>query len=139
MSKILRLSILINQSRVFMKNLFSFRLLYLYAFIIVLVLLGLSLYLEIYQGLLPCPLCVLQRITLGFLGVIFFFAATLSLKKIGEISINILALLTAFLGVVLSGRQVWLQHLPLSDHTECGVSLRYMLEVLPLNEVLQKV
>ncbi len=120
-------------------KLFSLRLTYLIGFIIILLLLGGTTFLQLYEGVTPCPLCALQRITMAALGVTFFFAAAIHLKKFGYLFFGTLAFLLALLGALLSGRQVWLQHLPPNQSADCGVSLQYMLHVLPLHQVLMKV
>ncbi len=43
------------------------------------------------------------------------------------------------LGIFLAGRQVWLQHFPSPDNSECGVSIQYLMQVLPMNQVLEKI
>lgn len=117
----------------------SSRVLYVVGFLIIAMLLGLSVYLQTHDGVTPCPLCILQRIVLGFLGVVFFFGAALNLKRWGRLFISVLATLVAGCGIFLAGRQVWLQHISSMNHTECGASLQYMLQILPLNEVIAKI
>lgn len=117
----------------------STRFIYFMSFMLVLFLLGFSFYLEKYQGFNPCPLCLLQRFMLILLGVIFLFGSILRVKKITRIIIALLASMTALAGLFLSARQVWLQTLPKENMADCGVSLRYMLEMLPFDQVMQKV
>jgi disulfide bond formation protein DsbB len=71
-------------------------------------------WMEKYLGLEPCPLCILDRITVGAMAV--FFAA--GLFAVGPQGGGRLALITANLtmlafGFVFSGRHVWLQNRPL--------------------------
>jgi disulfide bond formation protein DsbB len=82
---------------------------------------------------------MLQRITLALLGVVFFLGAVLNFKKIGQLFWGLLASVTALLGIVLAGRQVWLQHFPSSDTSGCEASLDYMLQIMPITQVLKKV
>lgn len=118
---------------------FSTRMMYLYAFVVIVMMMLLALYLQFYKGIAPCPLCVLQRLMLAFLGVVFFFGAAFSLKKLGNTFIGCLGFFIALVGIFLSGRQVWLQHLPPNKAEDCGVSLQYMLKVLPLDQVFKKI
>ena len=111
---------------------------YLIGTFIIIILLGISLYLQLYEGFVPCPLCSLQRITFILLGLIFFAGIWVGAKRKMQIFIPFLASLFAALGVLFSGRQVWLQHFP-PPNTECGVSLQYMLQVLPMHQVVQKI
>lgn len=112
---------------------------YFAAFLFTALLLCAALFLEIYQGIVPCPLCLLQRYVMGLLAIIFLIGLPLSYKKSGQVITAFLALLVSTLGVVIAGRQVWLQHLPPNLSSNCDVGLRYMLEVLPFHEVIQRV
>lgn len=118
---------------------FSLRTTYFISFILVMSLIGTTLYLQKYSGFVPCPLCILQRIVFAMLGVIFFFGALAAAKKVKQLFIGIAASLVSLLGIVLSGRQVWLQHLPPNENVDCGASLQYLLHVLPWDEVLKKI
>jgi disulfide bond formation protein DsbB len=50
-----------------------------------------------------------------------------------------ICILFSAVGMGLAIRQVWIQHNPSAGASECGVSLQYMLQVLPLHEVMQKI
>lgn len=112
---------------------------YFLGFVLIVFLLGLAEYLEVYKGMIPCPLCMLQRIVLVVLGVMFFIGMIFRMKRIGLFAIGLLSLFTCIGGILLSGRQVWLQHVPPSSLGECGVSLTYMFHTLPLMDVLKHV
>lgn len=112
---------------------------YFIAFLILSALLVGANYLQVYMGINPCPLCIMQRITFGLLGMVFLLGIAFGFKRCAQIGISSAGLLVSLLGVVLSGRQVWLQHLPKNFDANCDVSLNYMLKVLPLQEVIQKV
>lgn len=117
----------------------STRITYALGFVAIIVLLLTSVYLQLFEGFIPCPLCILQRDSLGLLGVLFLIGIFLHAKRFGRLTINFLAILISILGIFLAGRQVWLQHFPSGDSTECGVSLQYMMQALPLSEVMQKI
>lgn len=117
----------------------SNRLVYLSGFIAISCVLLTSLYLQYFEGFMPCPLCTLQRFAFAGLGCFFLIGTLLAKKKWVTWLINSLLAFTAILGAVLAGRQIWLQHFPTTASNECGVSLNYMLQVLPLNEVAKKV
>jgi disulfide bond formation protein DsbB len=112
---------------------------YFLGFIIISTLLLTSLYFQMVQGIMPCPLCILQRITFGLLGILFLIGIFVYAKPRLKLIISILCSLTSSLGVLLAGRQVWLQHFPSADASECGVSLQYMMQALPMHQVIQKV
>ena len=45
----------------------------------------------------------------------------------------------ALLGILVAARQIWIIAQPPGAVAECGASLDYMMDVLPLHEVLGKV
>ncbi len=112
---------------------------YIFGFVTISVLLLISLYLQFFEGIMPCPLCTLQRLSFGLLGIWFLIGILLNTKRKGRVLINFLCGITSMLGIFLAGRQVWLQHFPSPDNTECGVSIQYMMQVLPMNQVLEKI
>jgi disulfide bond formation protein DsbB len=122
-----------------MKKLASHQFYYLQAFILVLLLLAGAEYLQVYEGVAPCPLCILQRITFGILGVFFIIGVFLSRNRLGQVIIGLFSLIFSLLGIAQAGRQVWLQFQPAEAGANCEVSLQYMLNVLPFDEVIQKI
>jgi disulfide bond formation protein DsbB len=117
----------------------SIRTTYFFGFIVISAILLTSLYFQFFQGMMPCPLCTLQRICFGTLGVLFLIGIATYARHGFRLMINALCAIFALLGVLLAGRQVWLQHFPSADASECGVSLQYMMQVLPMHEVMQKI
>lgn len=117
----------------------SRRFIYSAGFIIILILLGISIALQIFDGILPCPLCTLQRISFGLVGIFFFIGIFVSRSRVFSQLINFLSLIACGLGGFFAGRQLWLQYFPTGDSSECGVSLQYMMQALPLSEVAQKI
>ncbi len=99
-----------------------------------------ALYLQHYQFLDPCPLCIFQRIGLMVMGV---FALLGVLHNPRNLWIGRLYSGLAFLGIAWSvgvaARHVWLQHLPPEDVPACGPGLDYWLNVFPMQAVIQKV
>jgi len=116
----------------------SVRVNYLYGLIIIGALLSFAIYLQIYDGVVPCPLCLMQRLVMILLGIIFILAVVLPWKRLGNLIIGMLSLFVSMLGIVLAGRQVWLQHFPPLGLDECAVSLQYMVKALPMNEVIMR-
>jgi protein dithiol:quinone oxidoreductase len=112
---------------------------YLMAFFVIGLLLTAAQYLQYYQGVTPCPLCLVQRLVFGILALAFLLGVVAAKNKFGQISIGLLSILAAILGILVSGRQVWLQHLPPESAGNCEAGLEYMLRALPLDQVLQKI
>ena len=115
------------------------RLFYIALFIICLSLLGFGLYLEHVEELEPCPLCVFQRMTYIAIAIVALIGAVHNPKNIFRIVYNTLLIIFALLGVSISGRQTWLQHLPPELVPECGPGLEYMLEVFPFGQALKMI
>lgn len=116
----------------------STRLINLFSFIIITAMLLFSVYLQVFEGFMPCPLCTMQRFCFGLLGILFMFGAIIK-NRVGLIIINIFTSVMASFGIFFAGRQIWLQHFPPASIDECGVSLEYMMQALPLHEVMAKV
>ena len=115
------------------------RLSYTAGFVAVCGLLLTSVYLQVFQGLQPCPLCALQRVSFAFLGIWFLIGLFSYTRHGWRLFVNIAGTLTSILGLTLAGRQIWLQTYPPLNSGECGVSLQYMFKILPFSQVLQKV
>lgn len=102
-------------------------------------LLGFAYYLQFAKNIEPCPLCIFQRGFFLLVGVISLIAALHNPGRLGRWIYAVLGGLSALGGLVVAGRQVWLQHLPADKVPECGPGLDYMLESFPLAEILKKV
>lgn len=96
-------------------------------------------YLERTLGLAACPLCILQRIAYIAIVVIAFIACIHAPQGIGLRIYSGLIFISAIIGAIIAGRQVYLQHLPADKIPECGPGLDYMLAVFPLGETLRMV
>lgn len=109
------------------------------AFAICAGLMAYALYLQHGIGLEPCPLCVFQRLAVIGLGAVFLVAALHNPGPTGARVYGLFVGLMALFGIGMAGRHVWLQHLPAEDVPACGPGLEYMLEEMPLAQVLTKV
>ena len=87
----------------------------------------------------PCPLCILQRIALIALFVLFTLAAIHAPGPVGRRVWGTLGFLGAAVGAGIAGRHVWLQHLPPDKVPDCGPGLDYMLEAFPLSKAIKMV
>ena len=77
-------------------------------------------YLQMVEGLEPCPLCIFQRIALVALGVVFLLAALHNPQAWGGRIYSFLLLLVAGVGAGLAGWHVYLQNLPPDEVPECA-------------------
>ncbi|WP_040475417.1 disulfide bond formation protein B [Vreelandella jeotgali] len=105
-----------------------------------LLMMAVALGLEHIGGLEPCPLCVFQRIGVIATGVVLAVAAGHHpAGRSGRGLYALLALVAVAGGGFVAGRHVWLQSLPADQVPSCGPGLDYMLEVLPMQEVIATV
>jgi disulfide bond formation protein DsbB len=112
---------------------------YLLGFLVCAGLMGWALWLQYGLGLDPCPLCALQRIAVIAIGVVFLIAGLHNPGRTGAAVYAGLTFIIGAFGIVTAIRHVWIQSLPKGQVPECGMGLNYMLETLPLTDVLSKV
>jgi len=94
-------------------------------------------YFQMHLGLMPCPLCVSQRVFAILTGLIALTAYVHNPGSRGRKVYAGLTATTALGGALVAGRQVWLQSLPEDQIPACGPTLDWMLESnFPLAEVL---
>jgi disulfide bond formation protein DsbB len=102
-------------------------------------LLAYAYYLQDFQHLEPCPLCIFQRIAVLVLGVVFLIAALHNPERSGARVYGVLIDLVALAGIAVAARHVYIQSLPAGQVPSCGATLDYMLEVFPLMQVIRTV
>lgn len=101
-------------------------------------LIGFALFLQYVKHEDPCPLCMVQRVIFIALLIVFALAALHGPKRVGERIYAALIALLALVGVGVAARHIWLQNLPKDQVPACGPGLDYMLEVMPMAEVLKQ-
>ena len=84
----------------------------------------------------PCPLCILQRIAVILLGVLFLLAALHSPGPFGGRIYSALLSLVAIAGAGVAAWHWRLQNLPADEVPSCGPGLEYMVENFPLKDAL---
>jgi disulfide bond formation protein DsbB len=100
---------------------------------------GFALYEQYGAGLQPCNMCVLQRVAVIALGVVFLAAALHNPGPAGARFYAALLGLVAAAGAATAGRHVWMQMQPPGSLSSCGADLGVMLEMMPLHAVVTKV
>ena len=85
------------------------------------------------QALEPCLLCVSQQ--LAFFAIGLLAAAALSFKS-RHIYLPAATGLVSIGGGALAIRQLWLQSLPPDKVPACGASFDYLVDVLPIGELI---
>lgn len=117
----------------------QFRLLTLLPFLTCAGLLAYALYVEHVMFLMPCNLCILQRIVFVGIGLLYLLAAFKPAQYWGRKVFGVLLLLTTACGISIAGRHVWMQGLPPELVPDCGPSMQMMMETSPFWDVLKNV
>lgn len=93
-----------------------------------------GLYLQHSIGLVPCPMCIVQRYLLVLVGL-FCVLAALMPRNIGFAIFGSLASIAGLSGAFVAARQSWLQWYP-PEVVSCGRDLYGMIENLPVQRLL---
>ena len=101
-------------------------------------LIGAALYLQEYEGLEPCPMCILQRYAFIALGVIALVAAIHGPRGVGLKVYAVLVAIFALAGLGVAARHSYLQHFPPLRET-CGTDLEFLLNAFPISQALPKI
>lgn len=118
----------------------GFRASFLLGFLACVALIGFALFSQFQWGLEPCPLCIFQRVAFAGLGVVFLLGGLHGPPgRAGRTAWGVLALIATLGGVLVAGNHVRLQMLPAGEVPACGPGLDYMMEMLPVTGVIQKV
>lgn len=96
-------------------------------------------YFQKHLGLEPCPMCIFQRVAMLAAGLVFLIAAIHGPQAGGRWGYAALAMLACDIGAFIAGRHTWLQGLPEDQRPACGPTLNYLMDMLPLREVVQTV
>ncbi len=94
-------------------------------------------YLEKTLFLDPCPLCVLDRVVFAALGLVFLIALVQGARPVFAKLYGLVTVVLCLTGIGLASRHVWLQGLPEDQVPECGPDIYFMLDTLPLLEVIK--
>lgn len=94
-------------------------------------------YMQFVMDLVPCPLCITQRLFMIALGLIGLVAALHHPKKLGQRVYAAIGLLFSAGGWFFAFRHVQLQNLPEDQVPACGPSLSYLMENFPLMDAIE--
>ena len=89
--------------------------------------------------LVPCHLCIFQRVTLAAMAVVFMLASLFSRPGAPGALFTALVGITGIATVATAGRHVWIQAQPAGSVPACGADLAFMMDVFPLTDVILKV
>jgi disulfide bond formation protein DsbB len=101
--------------------------------------LAFAFYAQYGMGLVPCHLCIFQRVALAALGLAFLAAVFISRPGGRGIFCAALIGLMGLATIATAGRHVWIQMQPEGSVPACGADLAFMLDLFPLTDVILKV
>lgn len=84
----------------------------------------------------PCFLCILARIIAILLTMLYGAALLHQPNACGRAIYFTLATTLILAGMAITGRHLWLLHLPAELVPACGPGFNYLIETLPLKEAL---
>lgn len=87
----------------------------------------------------PCPLCMIQRYTYLTLALVFLAIATLGARPRAQHALWFVALALVLMGGGVAAYQSKLQIFPEAQAATCSASLSYMMDTLPVADVLTKI
>ncbi|HEY6643960.1 disulfide bond formation protein B [Povalibacter sp.] len=102
-------------------------------------LMGYALYAQYVLGLEPCPLCIFQRVAVISVGVLFLIAALHNPGRTGARWYGGLLLFAVLAGSLICIRHLWIQAQPPGTVAACGASLDYLMDIMPVTDVITKV
>lgn len=98
-----------------------------------------AIYSEKVLGLVPCPLCMFQRVCIVALGIVFLVAGLHRVGPVGGRIYSVWIFLAAGAACWVAGRHVWIQAQPPGTVPSCGAPLDNLLQMFPLAEVIRRV
>lgn len=90
-------------------------------------------------GLEPCSLCIFQRVAMAGFALFCLIGWIHGPAGLGRRIYAGLAGLTALTGAAIAARHVWLMHLPPDQVPSCGPGLNYLIQIMPLQQVVSTV
>jgi disulfide bond formation protein DsbB len=102
-------------------------------------LMGYALYAQHVLLLEPCPLCIFQRVATIATGVVFLLAFLHNPAKTGARVYGVLIGVSALGGIAVAGKHIWIQAQPPGSIPACGASLDYLMDIMPIMDVIKKV
>ena len=109
---------------------------YLAGFLVCAGLMAAAHYFEYVMYLDPCPLCMAQRLGTIMIGVGFLLAFFCRNQRWPLLLALLFTLGSAIFATWLADHQIWMQNLPKEEVPACGPSMDYLMETLPLTDLL---
>ena len=87
----------------------------------------------------PCPLCILQRWSFGFIALCGALMMIPGLYLVIKKALLLMAALFSMSGVIIASRQIYLQNIPSDQVPTCAPPMDFLLDTLPIFEVIQTI
>jgi protein dithiol:quinone oxidoreductase len=101
-------------------------------------LLAFAAYLQVHLALMPCPLCVIQRIFIALLALVFLVGSLYTPTERATQRIHSGLIITfSALGALFAARHSWLTMQPPGSVPSCSPTLSYMLQNLPMTQTMK--
>jgi disulfide bond formation protein DsbB len=100
---------------------------------------GFALFAQYGLHLTPCNMCILQRIAVVALGLVFLAAGLHDPGRLGAIFYAFAIGALALAGVAVAARHIWMSLQPLGSLPSCGADFYTMFRILPVPQLLEKV
>ena len=109
----------------------------LLTFFICVLFLAVAAYLQYRVGLIPCPLCIIQRFLITLLGLLFLMGALFNFSAVTRCCLHTLTFLLAVLGVVVASRQLWLEHFPTDQLSSCQATVAHYSSSVYFHNIIE--
>jgi disulfide bond formation protein DsbB len=83
----------------------------------------------------PCPLCMIDRMLVGMLVLLFGVALWHNPKGYGQTLYGLLGFSLTLTGIATTARHLWILHLPKELAPACTPGIDYLMETFPVTEV----
>ena len=109
------------------------------AVILIILSLVIAYHAEYSGGVLPCPLCLLQRYLFIAIGLLFLFAWLVNPGRSIRVVLGVVLFVFSLAGAVLGARQLFLQMQPPSGGAACLPGLQYLFQTMHWTEALSTI
>ncbi len=96
-----------------------------------------TLYIQQHLGFAPCSLCMVSRMVVLTLGVLFFLAWVQNPRQFGQRCYAVLRSLFTSIGIGINLYHIWLQNLATGQTSECEQALELVSQQPLLQELLR--
>jgi disulfide bond formation protein DsbB len=100
---------------------------------------GFALFAQYGLHLQPCNMCILQRIAIIGLGLMFLIAALHNPATLGARLYAALLGAVAIAAVAVAARHIWMSMQPPGSLPSCGADFYTMMQMLPVTQVVEKI